>query len=164
VDENMEKIPITLEINGEKHDLLVKPHWTLLHVLREELGLTGTKDGCSGKGECGFCTIIIDGVAKLSCLIPAVHVQGKKIITIEGLTEGGKLHPVQEAFIDEGAVNCGMCMPGMVMAAKAFLDENPNPTEKEVRVALSGNFCRCGGYIRPIKAVLTAAKRMRGGK
>jgi len=159
----MDKIPLTVDVNGVKYDLKVKPHWTLLRALREELQLTGTKEGC-GKGECGFCTVIIDGIATMSCLTPALRVQGKKITTIEGLPRQGKPHPVQEAFLEEGAVNCGMCIPGMVMAAVAFLNKKANPTEGEVRTALSGNICRCGGYARPVKAVLIASQKIMEAK
>ena len=146
------KKPIQLHVNGRVYDVLVKPHWTLLHVLREEIGLTGTKEGC-GKGECGACTVIVDNEAVLSCLILAVQAQGKHILTIEGLTTEGKLDPIQDAFVKYGAIQCGFCTPGMIMTSKAFLNKNPRPTEEEIKKALSGNLCRCTGYVKIIEAV-----------
>jgi len=134
----------------------VKPYWTLLRTLRNELGLTGAKLGC-GTGRCGACTVLMDGKAALSCLTLAARAEGKKITTIEGLATGLKLHPLQEAFVKSGAIQCGFCMPGMILSAKALLDENPNPTEEEVRKALSGNLCRCSGYVKTVKAVMEAA-------
>jgi len=148
---------IQLNVNGETHELLVAPHWTLLDVLRNQLGLTGTKRGCD-YGTCGACMVLIDGRPVLSCLTLAVNVQGKEILTIEGLARNGQLHPLQEAAIKYGAVQCGFCTPGWIMAAKALLDENPNPNEEEVRTAISGNLCRCTGYAKIVEAILAAAQ------
>jgi carbon-monoxide dehydrogenase small subunit len=153
----MEKI--TLKVNKELYDIEVEPWWTLLDVLRDNLYLTGTKKGCDS-GECGSCTVLVDGIAKTSCLILAVQAQDKEITTIEGLSSNGNLHPVQQAFVDNGAIQCGFCTPGMVLSAKALLDKNPDPTEDEVREGLSGNICRCTGYSKIIKAVLEAARQM----
>ncbi len=148
---------ITLTVNGETYEVEVEPWWTLLEVLRERLYLTGTKKGCD-RGDCGSCTVLIDGKAKLSCLMLAVQAQGKDILTIEGLAEGEELHPLQQAFVELGAVQCGFCTPGMVLAAKALLDRNPTPTEEQVKEGLSGNLCRCTGYTKIIDAVLAASK------
>ena len=136
---------ITLTVNGEAYEVAVEPWWTLLEVLREKLHLTGTKKACD-RGDCGSCTILIDGKANL---------------TIEGLAKGEELHPVQQAFVESGAIQCGFCTPGMVLAAKALLDRNPTPTEDEVRQGLSGNLCRCTGYAKIIDAVLAASKKTR---
>jgi carbon-monoxide dehydrogenase small subunit len=149
------KKPIQLQVNGFEYEVLVKPHWTLLHVLREEIGLTGTKEGC-GKGECGACTVIMDGEAVLSCLILAVQARGKAIVTIEGIARDGKLDPLQDAFVQHGAIQCGFCSPGMIMTSKAFLSKNPHPTKEEIKGALSGNLCRCTGYVKIIEAVANA--------
>lgn len=160
-DERMKKMEqIQLRINGEGYDLLVEKKWNLLYVLREKLDLTGAKCGCS-TGDCGACKVIIDGEAVNSCVIPAWKAQGKEIITIEGLSEGTRLHPIQQAFIDAGAVQCGYCTPGMVMSAKALLDKNPDPTEEDVRRSISNNLCRCTGYVKIVDAILLAAKRMK---
>jgi len=150
---------IQLKVNGEICDVEVEPWWTLLEVLRERLYLTGTKKGCD-RGDCGSCTVLIDGTAKLSCLMLAVEAQGKDILTIEGLAKGEELHPLQQAFIETGAVQCGFCTPGMILAAKALLDRNPKPTEEEVKEGLSGNLCRCTGYVKIFDAVLAASKKM----
>lgn len=152
---------IKLDVNGEVREVDVKPHWTLLFVIREKLKLKGAKNGC-GEGECGACTIIMDGKAVHPCLILASQAGGKKIITIEGLGKGGNLHPLQEAFVEYGAIQCGFCTPGLIMAAKALLDENPNPNEDEIREVISGNICRCTGYVKVVKAIQEAAKKMRG--
>ena len=133
---------------------------TLLDVLREQLGLTGTKNGCDA-GDCGACTVIMDGKAILSCLTPVLQAAGKEIITVEGLAQEGKLHPLQEAFIECGAVQCGFCTPGMLLSAKALLDQNPSPTQEEVKVAISGNLCRCTGYKKIIDAIMLASKRIK---
>lgn len=159
----MGKLSIELSVNGENFKLTVKPHRTLLYVLRNELGLTGTKRGCS-RGDCGACIVIIDGKAVASCLVLAAQTEGKKILTIEGLANGTQLHPIQEAFIEHGATQCGFCTPGMILSAKALLDEKTSPTEEDVREALSGNLCRCTGYVKPVKAVLAAAERLKGVK
>ncbi len=147
-------------MNGEPHEVEVQPHWTLAYVLREVLGLTGTKIGCSG-GDCGSCTVLLNGKAVLSCLTLAISAEGKETTTIEGLTKDGKLHPIQEEFVNRGAIQCGFCTPGMILSAKSLLDENPNPTEEEIKEAISGNFCRCTGYYKIIEAIKEAPKRMR---
>jgi len=150
------KKEIQLTVNEEKYRLEIEPHQTLLKVLREDLGLTGTKEGC-GKGDCGSCTVLVDGKAVNACLTLAVRVQGKSITTIEGLATPERLHPLQEAFIQHGAIQCGFCTPGMILSAKALLDENPRPKEEEVKRALAGNLCRCTGYTKIIEAVMAVA-------
>jgi carbon-monoxide dehydrogenase small subunit len=150
-----------MNVNGKAYEILVKPSATLLHVLREQMGLTGTKEGC-GVGECGACTVLVDGEAVNACLMLALEAEGKAVTTIEGLAEGGKLHPIQEAFVDVGGLQCGFCTPGMILSAKALLDRNPDPTDKEIRKGLEGNFCRCTGYTKIIDSVRLAAERMRG--
>lgn len=147
---------IELRVNGEAHELLVEPHRTLLEVLREGIGLTGTKEACD-TGECGACTVLLDGVPVNSCLVLALDARGKEITTIEGLAVNGVLHPLQKAFIEHGATQCGFCTPGMILTAKALLDEKPRPTEVEVRQAISGNLCRCTGYVKIVEAVLAAS-------
>ncbi len=149
---------ITLTINGESYPVIVKSHYTLSRVLREQLGLTGTKIGCEN-GECGACTVLLDGEPVNSCLVLAVEAEGHSIETVEGLSKGGQLHPLQKAFIEHNAVQCGFCTPGMLMASKALLQRNPHPTEEEVRFALVGNLCRCTGYLRIIDAVLDVAEK-----
>lgn len=153
---------ITINVNGEDTEVAVEKNWTLLYVLRDVMDLTGTKCGCN-TGDCGACKVIIDGEAVNSCLIMARNTVGKKIETIEGLNDGTKLHPIQKAFIECGAVQCGYCTPGMIMSAKALLDRNPDPTDEEIRTALSNNLCRCTGYVKIVDAVRTAAKWMREG-
>jgi carbon-monoxide dehydrogenase small subunit len=148
---------IQLKINGETAEVVVEPKTTLLHVLREDLGLTGTKEGC-GIGDCGACTVLLDGKPVASCLTLAVEVRDREVLTIEGLSKDGELHPLQRAFIDHFAVQCGFCTPGMILSAKALLDKNPHPVEEEVRQALSGNLCRCTGYVKIVEAVLAAAE------
>ena len=151
---------ISFLLNGELVEMEVEDHWTLLHLLREELGLTGTKEGC-GSGECGACTVLVDGMAVNSCLFLAADVDGKEVLTIEGLAApDGTLHPLQRAFIENGAIQCGFCTPGMILSAKALLDENPNPTEEEIRHALAGNLCRCTGYLQIFRAVADATRRI----
>lgn len=150
------KTQIRLQVNGFEYDLLIKPHWTLVDVLRDEIGLTGTKKGC-GKGECGACTVIMNGEAILACLVLAVRVQGKRILTIEGLAREGRLDSLQDAFVKYGAIQCGFCTPGMIMTSRAFLINNPHPTEEEIKKALSGNLCRCTGYVKIIEAVRKAS-------
>jgi carbon-monoxide dehydrogenase small subunit len=157
----MAKIPITLAINGDRHEVLVEPDRTLLDVLRTDLGLTGTKTNCLD-AECGVCTVLVDGLAVNSCLYLAVVAQGRAITTIEGLAPAGTLHPLQHAFVEHGAVQCGYCIPGMILSAKAYLDEHPRPSEAQVREALAGNLCRCTGYQKIVDAVLDAAGRMAG--
>ena len=153
----MERRDIRLAVNGEEYDLVVAPNQTLLKVLRDDLGLTGAKEGC-GEGACGACTVLLDGQPVRSCLTLAVEVQGRVITTIEGLATDGALHPVQQAFVEHGAIQCGFCSPGMILVAKALLDENPRPTEEEAREAISGNVCRCTGYAKIVEAVLAAAE------
>ncbi len=150
---------INVSINGVSHIIGVKDHWTLLEVLREEFGLTGTKCAC-GKGECGACTVLMNGEAVLSCLILAASANGKEIVTIEGLKRNGQLDPIQQAFIDYGAIQCGFCTPGMIMAAKALLGKNPCPNEEEVRVGINGNLCRCTGYEQIVAAIMAASEKL----
>ena len=152
---------VALIVNGATCRLEVDPQTTLLEVLREELRLTGTKEGC-GTGDCGTCTVLVDGKPVNSCLMLAADAEGRRITTIEGLAAGGELHPVQKAFIDEAAVQCGFCSPGMILSAKALLDENPRPSEEEIRTALSGVLCRCGSYRKIVSAVKAAASAMGG--
>lgn len=150
---------ITLNINRRSVPLLVEENWTLLYVLREVLDLTGTKCGCS-TGDCGACKVIIDGKATNSCTVLAKNAQGKDIRTIESLAPSHQLHPIQEAYIETGAIQCGFCTPGMVMSTKALLDANPAPTDQEVREALSNNLCRCTGYVKIVEAVHLAAQKL----
>jgi carbon-monoxide dehydrogenase small subunit len=155
--------PIQVTVNGEIYEVSVKPKKTLLDLLREDLDLTGTKRGC-GNGECGACTVLLNGKPVNACLVLAVEADGKEIFTIEGLAEGAMLHPLQEAFIKYGAVQCGYCSPGMILTAKALLDENLRPSEREVKKAIAGNLCRCGGYNKIVKAILSvAAKKLPSG-
>ncbi|MDH5695693.1 MAG: (2Fe-2S)-binding protein [Dehalococcoidia bacterium] len=149
-------------VNGRSYEIPIEPHMTLVEVLRDKLDITGTKISC-GAGECGACTVLIDGKAVLSCLTLAITAREKNILTIEGLAEKGNLHPIQKAFIDGGAIQCGFCTPGMILATKALLDKNPNPTHEEVKQGLAGNLCRCTGYVKIIDAVLAAAQKMRKG-
>jgi carbon-monoxide dehydrogenase small subunit len=156
----MKKI-IQLTVNGEPVEVAVEPNITLLQLLREELFLTGAKHGC-GLGDCGACTVILDGKPVNSCLVLAVQANGGSVLTIEGLAENGSLHPIQQAFVDKGAIQCGFCTPGMILSAKALLDENPRPTEVEIRTAISGNLCRCTGYQKIVEAIESASETMRG--
>ncbi|HNR65957.1 MAG TPA: (2Fe-2S)-binding protein [Atribacterota bacterium] len=153
------KINIKVNINGDDYSLEVEPNTLLLDLLRNKLGLTGTKLAC-GTGECGACTVIMDGLTVNSCLVLAAEVDGKNITTIEGLSKNGELHPLQESFIEEGAVQCGFCTPGMILSSKALLDKNPNPTDEEIKIAISGNLCRCTGYKKILKAIRSAAQKM----
>jgi carbon-monoxide dehydrogenase small subunit len=153
----MEKRAITFTINDELVSLEVEPHWTLLRVVRDELRLTGTKEGC-GEGDCGACTVLVDEKAVNSCLILAVDTDGKTITTIEGLARGRELHPLQKAFIEKGAVQCGFCTPGMILSAKVLLDGNPHPSEEEIRSAISGNLCRCTGYAKVVEAIRSVSE------
>ena len=148
------KRKIELLVNGEPYDIEVDAHRTLLEVLRENLGLTGTKKGCD-EGNCGACTILMNGKPVTSCLVLAIEAHGKEIVTIEGLASDGKLHPVQEAFVQHGAIQCGFCTPGMVLTAKALIDNNPKPSEEEVRKAIEGNICRCTGYVKIVEAIMS---------
>ncbi len=157
----MAKQSLAFTVNGCPHELMVEPNELLVDVLRNELDLTGTKCNCRA-GECGACTVLIDDEPVLSCLTLAASAHGKKITTIEGLACGNSLHPIQEAFINYGAIQCGFCTPGMILTAKALLDENPKPTREEVKLALSGNICLCAGYIKIVEAVMAAAMKKRG--
>ncbi len=153
------KIAVATKINGQGMEFLCEPRQSLLEVLRDELKLTGTKEGC-GNGNCGACSVLIDGRVVNSCLVLAVEAEGREIRTVEGMAEGGKLHPLQVAFLEHAALQCGICTPGFLVASKALLDENPAPTEEEVRLFLAGNLCRCTGYDKIVRAVLDAAQRM----
>jgi len=148
---------MTLTVNGTQYEVAVEPRQSLLQLLREELHLTGTKEGCS-EGECGACTVLLDGKTVDACLIFALEVQGRDVRTIEGLAQGDQLHPVQKAFAEYGAVQCGFCTPGMLLSAKALLDSNPHPTEAEIRQGISGNLCRCTGYVKIVEAIQAAAR------
>src|SRR5947208_10965492 len=155
------KVRIALTVNDEVHEALVPVHKTLLEVLREDLALTGTKHGCE-LGECGTCTVLVDGRSILSCLFLGLDAEGREVTTIEGMAEGGQLHPLQDTFADLGAAQCGYCSPGFLLAAKELLEKKPKPSRDEIREALSGNLCRCTGYIKIYEAVELAAARMRG--
>ena len=150
--ENSSKRIVKLTVNREFHEVVIAPNRTLLEVLRQDLLLTGTKESC-GQGACGSCTILLDGLPVRSCLLLAVEAEGREITTIEGLSQGEKLHPVQEAFIEHHAIQCGFCSPGMILTSFALLEKNPKPTEEEIRYAISGNICRCTGYSKIITAV-----------
>jgi len=154
----MKKV-IELNINGDTHDLLVSVNHTLLEVLREKLGLMGTKRGCD-LGACGACTVLINGEAYLSCIMLAVDAVGKEIITIEGLAAGGDLHPLQNAFIDQGALQCGFCTPGMILTAEAILTEDEHPTEDVIKTKMAGNLCRCTGYKKIVEAVMSVNEKI----
>ena len=155
----MSKQTIHIKINGEPQEVAVEPHWTLLETVREQLALTGSKEGC-GTGDCGACSMIVDGKIITSCLMLAPEADGSEVLTIEGLTRNGELHPVQQSFIEAGGVQCGYCTPGMIMATKALLDRNSRPTLEDVRLGLAGNLCRCTGYAKIYEAVLAAAERI----
>jgi carbon-monoxide dehydrogenase small subunit len=154
------KRQLTITVNGQLRSFTVEPNKTLLELLREDLGLTGAREACD-TGGCGACTVLVDGRPVYSCLVLALDCQGKDVLTIEGLALDGELHPLQQAFIDHGAIQCGFCTPGMVLTAKALLDENPTPTEEEVRQAIAGNICRCTGYVKIVEAILAVSN---GGK
>jgi carbon-monoxide dehydrogenase small subunit len=156
----MAKIHVSTTINGEPTEFLCEPYETMLDVLRNELDLTGSKEGC-GSGDCGACSITLDGRLVCSCLMLAAEAEGHSVGTIEGMAAGGVLHPLQQRFLEEAALQCGICTPGMLVAAKALLDENPDPTETEVRYWLAGNLCRCTGYDKIVRAVLDTAAEMR---
>lgn len=151
------KTPVRLKVNGETYELVIAPYRTLVDVLREEIRLTGSKKGCD-VGDCGACTVLMDGNPVNSCLVLAATAQDKEIVTIEGLAQNGKLHPLQEAFIKEGAVQCGYCTPGVLMSLKALVDSNPAPTPEDVKIAMAGNLCRCTGYSKIFKAVAAATR------
>jgi aerobic carbon-monoxide dehydrogenase small subunit len=156
----MSKSHVSAVVNGDPVEFLTDPAVTLLDALRDELGLTGSKEGC-GSGDCGACSVIMDGRLVCSCLVLAVEAEGTRIQTIEGLAEGSHLHPLQEKFLEHAALQCGFCTPGFLVAAKALLDQNPNPTETEVRYWLAGNLCRCTGYDKIVRAVMDTAAEMR---
>jgi carbon-monoxide dehydrogenase small subunit len=155
------RIHVTVTINGDECEFLCEPQQTLLEVLRNELGLTGTKQGCS-TGDCGACSVILDGRLVDACLVLAVEVSGKTIETIEGMAKGQTLHPLQRHFLEQNGAQCGFCTPGMLIAARSLLERNPDPTESEVRYGLAGNLCRCTGYDKIVRSVLAAAREMRG--
>jgi len=154
---------IELKVNGDTYEVLVSPHNTLIEVLRDDLGLTGTKRGCD-LGACGACTVLVDGEPYLSCLMLAVDAVGKEILTIEGLGEGGELHPLQKAFVEKGAIQCGFCTPGMIMTAKAILDEEEDPSEEIIKKRMAGNLCRCTGYKKIVEAVMSVKEQAQKGE
>jgi len=151
---------ITINVNGKQKRFDVEPNTLLLNLIRDDMSLTGTKYGC-GIGECGACTVLLDGDAVLACMMLAVDADGHRVDTVEGLSDGNTLHPIQQAYLDEGAVQCGFCTPGFIMSTKALLDKNPNPSEAEIREYLNGNICRCTGYVNIVKAVQSAAVKMK---
>jgi len=153
----MKKV-IRLTVNGKKYEIAVSSNQTLLDILRNEIGLTGTKEGC-GEGDCGACAVLMDGKAVNSCLVPAVGANERDIVTVEGLAEGESLHPLQEAFVEHGAIQCGFCSPGMLISGKALLDRNPHPSEAETRLAISGNLCRCTGYQKIVEAIMSSGEK-----
>ena len=157
---DVERVIVQMNVNGETREILVPVHKTLLEVLREDMQLTGTKHGCE-LGECGTCTVLIDAKPHLSCLVLPIQVQGRSITTIEGMADGSQLHPLQTAFAELGAAQCGYCSPGILLSARSLLEENPEPTRDEIREALAGNLCRCTGYMKIIEAVELAAGRLR---
>ena len=156
----MKKLHVSATVNGDAAEFLADPGTTLLDALRDELGLTGSKEGC-GSGDCGACSVIVDGRLVCSCLMLAAEAEGRRIETIEGLAMGGDLHPIQQKFLEHAALQCGFCTPGLIVASKALLDANPDPTEEEARYWLAGNLCRCTGYDKIIRAVLDAATELR---
>ena len=156
----MSRTHVTCTINGDEVEFLTEDDTSLLNALRDDVGLTGVKEGC-GTGDCGACSIILDGNLTCACLVFAPEVQGSTVVTVEGLSTGNKLHPLQQCFLEGAALQCGICTPGFLVAAKALLDHNPHPTETEVRYALAGNLCRCTGYDKIIRAVMDAAAEMR---
>lgn len=153
---------IRLNVNRKTYEVAAEPYWTLAECLRDELGLLGVKVSCN-EGDCGACTVLLEGEPVSSCMMLAVEANGRDIETIEGLANGGKLHPLQQTFIENHGMQCGFCTPGMILSAKALLDKNLNPTEREVREAIAGNLCRCGSYPKIVKSILAAARMMRGG-
>ena len=156
----MSKLFVTATVNGDTQEFVCDPAATLLDVLRDELGLTGSKEGC-GSGDCGACTVVLDGQMVCSCLVFAAEAEGRTIATIEGVAEGSELHPIQRKFLEKGALQCGFCTPGFIVASKALLDHNPDPSESEVRYWLAGNLCRCTGYDKIVRAVLDSAAELR---
>jgi aerobic-type carbon monoxide dehydrogenase small subunit (CoxS/CutS family) len=157
---DVERVVLTLDVNGEPRQLLVPVHKTLLEVLREDMQLTGTKHGCE-LGECGTCTVLVDGKPELSCLLLPIQVAGRAITTIEGMANGSELHPLQTAFGELGAAQCGYCSPGILLSAMSLLESNPHPSRDEIKEALAGNLCRCTGYVKILEAVELAAERLR---
>jgi carbon-monoxide dehydrogenase small subunit len=153
---------IRISLNGEEVEVAVRPNATLLEALRDDLGMTGAKKGC-GDGDCGACTVLLDGLPVSSCLVLAMQADGRKVQTVEGLAEEGRLHPIQQAFVDAGGVQCGFCTPGMLLSAKSLLDANPDPDDRQIREALAGNLCRCTGYQKIVDAVRRAAEELRRG-
>ena len=160
LDRPVDRRVLEVRVNGEDHQLLLPVHKTLLEVLREDLGLTGTKHGCE-LGECGTCTVLVDGKPQLSCLLLPIQLEGRAITTVEGMASGSELHPLQAAFAELGAAQCGYCTPGILLSARSLLEENPRPTRDEIREALAGNLCRCTGYTKILQAVELAGERMR---
>ncbi len=159
IGRDVERVVLVLDVNGERKELLVPVHKTLLEVLREDMQLTGTKHGCE-LGECGTCTVLVDGKPELSCLLLPIQLEGRPITTVEGLADGSVLHPLQTAFAELGAAQCGYCTPGILLAARSLLDDNPKPSRDEIREALAGNLCRCTGYAKILDAIQLAAGRM----
>lgn len=156
----MSKLLVSTSVNGDPQQFLCDPDTTLLDALRDEMGLTGSKEGC-GSGDCGACTVMLDGEMVCSCLVLAPEAEGRQVSTIEGVAEGGQLHPIQRKFLEHGALQCGFCTPGFIVASKALLERNPNPSETEVRYWLAGNLCRCTGYDKIVRAVMDAAAELR---
>jgi len=159
IERDVERVVLTLDVNGERRELLVPVHKTLLEVLREDMQLTGTKHGCE-LGECGTCTVLIDGKPELSCLVLPIQIEGRAVTTVEGMATGSELHPLQQALAELGAAQCGYCTPGILLAARSLLEDNRQPTRDEIREALAGNLCRCTGYTKILQAVELAAGRM----
>ena len=159
----MDNIVVNVTVNGQSYRIETRPNQTLLYLLREELGLTGAKDGCS-EGECGACTVLMDGEPVNACLVLAGQANGREVLTIEGLAQNGQLHPVQRSFVETAAVQCGFCTPGLIMASVALIDHTPNPSPDDIRVALSGNLCRCTGYTKIVEAVQRAAEEVKRGQ
>ena len=155
------KTVLTCTVNGTDHTVLADTRDTLLELLRDRIGLTGTKEGC-GNGNCGTCTVLMDGATVNACLVLALEAPGREIVTIEGLSDGGRMHPIQEALVEHGGTQCGFCTPGIVLSAKALLDSNPQPTDADIRHAIAGNLCRCTGYGKIVEAIAAAAATARG--
>lgn len=162
MEEGKQFLQISLRVNGKEHEINVEPRETLLELIRNRLGLTGTKLSCDME-VCGACTVLLDGKPVSSCTTLAFEARGREVVTIEGLASGGKLHPLQEAFLEKGGLQCGFCTPGMILTAKALLEENPDPTEEEIKEYMHGNLCRCTGYQMIVESIMAAAKKMKGG-